>query len=111
MNKICINHLIITGSIKNIPFIGKTSLNKEVLSFLLSSELEFKNPLSNKIVKKFTIVNISCWGKIVEDFNDILEKNDFLYIEGHLQSNIWENKNKKINSIVEIIADKIKKLN
>jgi single-strand DNA-binding protein len=105
------------------------SVNKVILVGRLGKDPEIKYPQADVALAKFSLAtnevyrnktggwtentewhNIVCWRNTAKYAENNLRKGLMVYIEGKIQTRKWTDPDGKINSITEIVADNIVRL-
>ena len=105
------------------------SVNKVILIGRLGKDPEIKYPQADVALAKFSLAtnevyknktggwtentewhNIVCWRNTAKYAENSLRKGLMVYIEGKIQTRKWTDPDGRINSITEIVAENIKRL-
>ena len=100
-----LNKVLIVGSLVNDPTKNESDANIPVVNFKIASKRRFKHKGDRK--EETCFVNVSVWSKLAESCAEYLNKRDFVYIEGQLQSRNWNTRNGDSVSTVGILAKRV----
>ena len=87
-----VNKAIILGHLGRGPELTHTPSGAAVCNFSVATNESWNDKDGNKQVKT-EWHNITVWGKLGEFCNQYLESGRQVFIEGSMQTNIWEDKN------------------
>lgn len=94
------NNVNLTGRLRNDPEFMKSQKNVSIVNFIIAVQRKY-----NKEEVDFFRC---CAYKAAADYiNQYIKKGDKIAIEGRLQSRTYENKDKKITNIVEVLVDSV----
>ena len=101
-----VNKVILVGNVGNDPDIQYLEGNIPVSKFVMATTENYKNK-TGKLISQTEWHNIVLWRGLAELAQKYLHKSSLVYIEGHLKTRYWDDRdhNKKVST--EIIADNL----
>jgi single-strand DNA-binding protein len=98
-----LNKVMIIGHIGRSPEMRYTPNGVSVANFSVACDRTWKSADGQKHTETewFTVV---AWGNLAEIAKDHLAKGSLVYVEGHLQSRTWQDKEGHQNRSIEIVA-------
>lgn len=99
-----LNKVMLIGRLTQNPEARTTPQGTTVTSFGLATNRMWKDDQGNK-QDRTEFHNIVAWRKLGEICAQYLTKGKQVYIEGHLQTRNWQDKDGKKNYRTEIVAD------
>ena len=104
MQKTSVNKIILVGHIGNKPEGRYTSSGTSIVSFSLATNEYWTDNKNEKNVRT-EWHNILAWGKLADFSSDYLYKGQLIYVEGKIQTRIYEDKDGISRKIVEVISN------
>ncbi len=102
----CLNKVMILGNVGADPKISMTSNSNKVAAFSVATTSEWRDQLGNK-QSKTEWHHIVAWQWVADIVESYVRKGKQLYIEGHLQTRSYTDKNNVERQITEIVATEI----
>lgn len=99
-----LNKVMLIGRLTQNPESRTTPQGATVASFGLATNRIWKDDQGNK-QDRTEFHNVVAWRKLAEICAQYLTKGKQVYIEGHLQTRNWEDKDGKKNYRTEVVAD------
>lgn len=106
-----LNRVIIIGNLTKDPDIHYTPEGKGVCNFQIASSYKYLNKDNKWVDKPPTYIRIVTWEKLAERLSESLVKGHAVLVEGRLQANSWETPEGEKKSTIEIVANRVSKLN
>ena len=101
-----LNKVQLIGNVGNTPELRYTPSQTAVATFNLATNETWKDKEGGK--KEHTEWHkIVVWGKLGEICGEYLKKGRQVYVEGHIRSHTYEDKDQVTRNVVEIIADTV----
>lgn len=101
-----VNKVILIGNLGKDPDIQRVDGTVPVAKFPLATTETFKDR-SGKQVSQTEWHNVVLWRGLAELAERYLRKGSLVYIEGHLHTRSWEDKDGNKKSITEIVGDNL----
>ncbi|RKZ21245.1 single-stranded DNA-binding protein, partial [bacterium] len=73
------------------------------------SNRNYKNQ-EGEWVQETIYINVVAWGKLAENFGEVLKKGSAVYIEGRLRTREWDDPSGQRRWITEIVAQRLQNL-
>ena len=86
-----VNKALLVGRLGRSPEVKYTPSGKAVAKFSMATDERFKDSQGN-VQKRTEWHNIVAWGKLAEVCGRYLEKGSYIYIEGSIQTQSWEDR-------------------
>lgn len=102
-----INSVTLIGNITKDIDVRYTPNGKAVANFSLATNRSYKLPDSTEWKDEVTFHNIVMFGNSVEMFAQRAHKGTRVYVNGHIQTRSWQDKEGKTNYKTEVIVDKV----
>lgn len=99
-----LNHTVLIGRIVKNPELKVTDNGKKVTNLTLAVPRGFKNQ-SGEYDTDF--INCVLWKGIAESTVEYCKKGDLVGVKGRLQTNKYEDENKKIHYVMDVIAERV----
>lgn len=100
------NTVKLKGYLTNKPLKRKTNSGVTCATFTLAVKRNYANPNG---VRDYDFINILCWRKIAEAVSEY-EKDDFVELEGHLQTRVYMTEENEKRFVTEVYCIKIEKI-
>lgn len=100
-----VNKVILMGNLAADPELRSTPTGKDVASFSLATNKEWRNP-EGEMKRSTDFHRVVAWQGLA-NATRILKKGSSVYIEGQLHTRSYEDKDKKRHFITEINADRV----
>jgi single-strand DNA-binding protein len=98
-----LNKVMIIGHLGRAPEMRFTPNGVSVANFSVACDRSWKS--ADGVMRTETEwFNVVCWGNLAEIAKEKLTKGNLVYIEGRLQSRIWQDKEGKKHHAIEIVA-------
>ncbi|RKZ26653.1 single-stranded DNA-binding protein [bacterium] len=104
-----INLVLISGRLVSDPTLNYTTAGRPVLRFRIASNRNYKNQ-EGEWVQETIYINVVAWGKLAENFGEVLKKGSAVYIEGRLRTREWDDPSGQRRWITEIVAQRLQNL-
>ena len=101
-----VNKVILIGNLGKDPEIQKVDGTIPVAKFPLATTETFKDR-SGKQVSQTEWHNVVLWRGLAELAEKYLKKGSLIYVEGHLHTRSWEDKDGNKKSTVEVVGDNL----
>ena len=98
-----LNKVMVIGYLGRDPEMRFTPSGKSVANFSIASSRSWKTPNGERHTETEWF-NVVAWERLAEISKDHLKKGSRVYVEGHLQSHNWEDREGKQHRSVEIVA-------
>ncbi len=98
------NNVILVGRLTSNPEVIEVDENRKVTSVVLAVNRNFKNIDGIYDVDFFRCI---LWNNVAANTTEYCKKGDVVGIKGRLQSSKYEDENKKIHYVVDVIAEKV----
>jgi single-strand DNA-binding protein len=102
-----LNSVSLIGNITKDIDVRYTPNGKAVANFGLATNRSYKLPDASEWKDEVTFHNIVLFGNSVEMFAQRAHKGTRVYINGHIQTRNWQDKEGKTNYKTEVVVDKI----
>jgi single-strand DNA-binding protein len=100
------NKAILFGNVGKDPDVRRLESGKIVAKFAMATNKSYNNTQGEKITET-AWHNIVLWGKLAELAEKYVKKGNSVIIEGEISYRSYENKDKQIVYLTEIIGDKL----
>lgn len=101
-----LNKAFILGNLTRDPELRQTPSGQSVCSFGVATNSFFQDK-SGQRQQKTEFHNIVVWGRQAEIANQFLKKGGLVFIEGHLQTRSWQDKQGITHRTTEIISERL----
>ena len=101
-----VNKVFILGNLTRDPELRQTPTGQSVASFGVATNAFFTDK-SGVRQKKTEFHNVVVWGRQAEIANQFLKKGSSVFVEGHLQTRGWQDKQGQNHKTTEIICDRM----
>jgi single-strand DNA-binding protein len=102
-----VNKVIVAGNLTRDPETRTISSGQTVTSFGLATNRFWTDKETGQKQKQTEYHNIVVWGKLGELAQEYLKKGSLAFVEGRLQTNVWEDQQGNKRSKTEIVAEKL----
>ncbi len=101
-----VNKVILLGNVGADPKVRYVAENQPIASFSLAThERAFTRKDGTQVPERTEWHNIVMWGRDAETAERFIRKGTQLYIEGHLRTRMWEDRNKIQRYVTEVYVD------
>ena len=104
-----LNKVLLIGNLGKDPEVRYTESGTAVSNFSLATSEKFKNK-EEEWEERTEWHNVTLWGRLAEIAGEYLGKGKTVYIEGHLQTRKWQDKDGKDRYTTEIVGEKMQML-
>ncbi len=101
-----LNKAFILGNLTRDPELRQTPSGQSVCSFGVATNSFFQDK-SGQRQQKTEFHNVVVWGRQAEIANQFLKKGGLVFIEGRLQTRVWQDKQGITHRTTEIISDRL----
>ena len=101
---ITINQVILVGRLVENPSISETTNGKKYTSVVIAVQRNFKNADG---VYESDFIRCVLWNGVAANTTEYCHTGDVIGIRGRLQNRSFEDNNKEIKYITEVIAEKV----
>ncbi len=102
-----INSVTLIGNITKDIDVRYTPNGKAVANFSIATNRSYRLPDSTEWKDDVTFHNIVMFGNSVEMFSQRARKGTRVYVNGHIQTRNWQDKDGKTNYKTEVVVDKV----
>jgi single-strand DNA-binding protein len=99
-----VNNVILVGRLTTDPEIVEIDTDKKVTTVILAVNRNFKNMDG---VYETDFIRCILWNSIASTTTEYCHVGDVIGVKGRLQSSKYEDENKKIHYIVDVIAERV----
>lgn len=99
-----LNKAQIIGNLTRDPEVRKTPTGQDVASFGVATSMKWKGS-DGQPKESVEFHNIVAWGKLADICGRFLKKGRKVYVEGRLQTRVWDGKDGTKKSRTEIICE------
>lgn len=100
-----LNNCQFIGHLGKDPEMRYTPAGKAVTDFSVAVSDNYKK--DDQWVERTEWVNVVCWGKTAEYAASKLTKGELVYVQGKLQSRVWDKTDGTKGYKTELVADKV----
>ncbi len=101
-----VNKVILLGNVGRDPDVRYVAQGQPVASFsLATTERGYTNSNGVQVPERTEWHNIVMWGRNAEVAEKYIRKGTQLYIEGHLRTRMWEDRNAIKHYVTEVYVD------
>jgi single-strand DNA-binding protein len=97
------NKVFLIGNLTRDPELRYTPAGSPVTTLRIAVNTPFKDK-SGQLQKDTCFINVVVWGQMAEVCNQYLQKGRPVFVEGRLQSRVWQNNEGKNRSTIEVRA-------
>ena len=101
-----VNKVILLGNLGKDPEVRYTQSGTAVASFSIATSERYKSK-SGDWEEKTEWHNVVLWGRQAEVAGEYLSKGKTVYIEGHLQTRKWQDKDGRDRYTTEVVGEKM----
>ena len=101
-----VNKVILLGHLGKDPELSYVASGQSLAKFTMATNRSYKDK-NGELKEETEWHNIVAWGKTGEICAQYLSKGRQAYIEGHIRSRNWEDKDGNKRTTVEIVADNV----
>jgi single-strand DNA-binding protein len=101
-----VNKVFILGNLTRDPELRQTPAGQSVTSFGVATNTFFTDK-SGVRQKRTEFHNVVVWGRQAEIANQFLKKGSSVFVEGHLQTRGWQDKQGQNHRVTEIICERM----
>lgn len=98
------NQVQIIGRLGKDVELNTTKADKKVANISIAVNRYFTNAIGQK-VESTDWFRVVAWGVVAENMDKVLKKGDEVMIQGSLSTSSYEDKNKVLHYVTEIVAD------
>ncbi len=98
------NLVIISGRLVQDPEIRFTQQGRAISRFRIASSRPYRDPSTGDWKEDTLFINVVTFGSLAERCNQRLSKGSPVFVEGRLQSRVWETQTGEKRQIVEVIG-------
>jgi len=102
-----VNRVTILGRLSADVNVWTTATGAKVARFVVALNREYKNPETHKLVKKVSWVPVAVWGSRVRPCQEYLGKGSLVFVEGHLETASWIDKDGKKRQSMHVGAQNV----
>ena len=103
-----VNRVTILGRLAADVNVWTTPAGAKVARFTLALNRQYKNPKTHEIVKKVSWVPVAVWGTRVKPCQEYLNKGSLVFVEGHIETSSWTDKDGKKRQSMHVNANNVK---
>jgi len=103
-----INRVTLLGRLAGDVKVWKTPSGVKVARFTVALNRQYKNPETHSLVKKVSWVPVAVWGSRVGPCQEYLGKGSLVFIEGHIETSSWTDKEGKKHASMHVTANNVK---
>lgn len=101
-----VNRVLLIGRVGKDPEVKHTSASKPFLNLSLATTDSWKDKSGNK-QEHTEWHKLVFWGKLAEIAGKYLRKGSLVYIEGHLNTNKWQDQSGQDRYTTQVVADQM----
>lgn len=101
-----VNKVILIGHLGADPEVRFTSAGQAVASLRIATADNWTDKSGNR-QERTEWHNVTAWGKTAENCGKFLAKGRQVYVEGHLQSREYQDKEGQTRKVWEVVADNV----
>lgn len=98
------NNVVLVGRLTENPEVSTTESGKKVTTVSVAVTRNFKNPDG---IYETDFIRCVLWNGIAANTSEYCHMGDVIGIKGRLQTHSYEDENKKINYVTEVVAEKV----
>lgn len=103
-----VNRATILGRLAADVNVWTTPQGAKVARFTVALNREYKNPLTHKLIKKVSWVPVAVWGTRVRPCQEYLAKGSLVFVEGHIETSSYTDKQGKKRNSMHVQAQNVK---
>ena len=103
-----VNRVTILGRLAADVNVWTTPAGAKVARFTVALNRQYKNPETHKIVKKVSWVPVAVWGSRVKPCQEYLGKGSLVFVEGHIETGSWTDKEGRKRQSMHVSASNVK---
>ena len=103
-----VNRVTILGRLAADVNVWTTPAGAKVARFTVALNREYKNPQTHKLVKKVSWIPVAVWGSRVRPCQEYLGKGSKVFVEGHIETGSWTDKDGKRRQSMHVSANNVK---
>ena len=103
-----VNRVTMLGRLAGDVNVWITPTGAKVARFTVALNREYKNPETHKLVKKVSWVPVAVWGTRVRPCQEYLSKGSLVYVEGHIETSSYVDKDGKKRQSMHVSASNVK---
>ena len=103
-----VNRVTILGRLAGDVNVWTTPSGAKVARFTVALNRQYKNPETHKLIKKVSWVPVAVWGSRVKPCQEYLGKGSLVFVEGHIETNSWTDKEGKKRTSIHVGAGNVK---
>jgi single-strand DNA-binding protein len=101
-----LNKVLLIGRLGQDPELKYTQSGVAVVNFSMATSMQWKDQDGNK-QEKTEWHNIVAWRGLAETCANYLKKGSKIYVEGRLETDSWEDENKKKHYKTKVLIDEL----
>ena len=98
------NNVILVGRLTQNPEIIEVDENKKVTSVILAVNRNFKNAEG---IYESDLIRCILWNSVAATTTEYCHVGDVIGVKGRLQSSKYEDENKKVHFVTDVIAERV----
>lgn len=99
-----VNNVILVGRLTSNPEIVEIENDKKVTTVILAVNRNFKN---SEGIYETDFIRCILWNSIASTTTEYCHLGDVIAVKGRLQTSKYEDENKKIHYVVDVIAERV----
>lgn len=103
-----VNRVTMLGRLAGDVNVWTTPRGAKVARFTVALNRQYKNVATHKIVKKVSWVPVAVWGTRVKPCQEYLGKGSLVYVEGHIETSSYTDKEGKKRQSMHVSASNVK---
>ena len=102
-----LNKVMILGNLTRDPEVRNTPSGQTVASFGVATNRFWTDKQSGEKKQQAEFHNVVVWGRLAEVAKNFLKKGGLVFIEGRLQTRIWQDQQGNKKNRTEIVAERL----
>ena len=103
-----VNRVTILGRLAADVNVWTSPSGSKVARFTVALNRQYKNPATHKIIKKVSWVPVAVWGSRVRPCQEYLGKGSLVFVEGHIETSSYTDKEGKRRQSMHVSASNVK---
>lgn len=103
-----VNRVTMLGRLAGDVVVWTSPAGAKVARFTVALNRQYKNPETHKVVKKVSWVPVAVWGSRVKPCREYLGKGSLVYVEGHIETSTYTDKEGKRRQSMHVSASNVK---
>jgi single-strand DNA-binding protein len=100
------NRALLMGNLTRDPELRYLPNGSAVANMSMAMNRTYKSQ-TGEMKDEVTYVRVVVWGKQAEACAEYLSKGSPVFVEGRLQSRLWETEDKQKRSVLEVVAERV----